>query len=274
MKLTTVKMVKLKTFEILVDNPGAVVKAGDMLRGQVILELSGDLDIIDYEDDVVEQFYEDLENTIKRIPKKDLLVRGDWNATVGEDAYEQWTGTVRRYGLAETNDRGYRLLEFASSHKLTLANTWFPHKIPRRTLWHSLEGKTHNQIDYILFTCRFKSSINKAKTRIYPRADIGSDHDMVLMTLRLKLKNHKPNIPRLRFDIEKLKDPDIAAAFKAKIEGGFTALNLLQDDINSLTDNIREVLNEIATEVLRKQTKKKSHGLLRTYWTCVITEGR
>ncbi|KAL8610857.1 hypothetical protein ACOMHN_056712 [Nucella lapillus] len=80
---------------------------------------------------------------------------------------------------------------------------------------------------------------------------------MVLMTLRLKLKkNHKPNNPRLRFDIEKLKDPEIAAAIKAKIGGRFAALNLLQDDINSLTDNIREVLHETATEVPGKRRKK------------------
>ncbi|KAL8583570.1 hypothetical protein ACOMHN_028341 [Nucella lapillus] len=77
----------------------------------------------DYEEEVVEQFYEDLENNNKRVSKKDLLiVMGDWNAKVGEDAYEQWTGTVGCFGLGETNDRGFRLLEFASSHKLTLAN--------------------------------------------------------------------------------------------------------------------------------------------------------
>ncbi|KAL8563284.1 hypothetical protein ACOMHN_058782 [Nucella lapillus] len=96
----------------------------------------------DYEEEVVEQLYEDLENTIKRVSKKDLLiVMGDWNAKVGEYAYDQWTGTVGRFGLGEANDHGFRLLEFASSHKLTLASTLFPHKISSRTTWHSPDGK-------------------------------------------------------------------------------------------------------------------------------------
>lgn len=106
----------------------------------------------DYEDEVVEEFYEKLEDTIKKIPKKDILViQGDWNAKVGPDAYNQWAGTVGRFGAGETNDRGLRLLEFASRHKLTLANTLFPHKSSLRT-WHAPNGKTHNQIDYILAT--------------------------------------------------------------------------------------------------------------------------
>ena len=37
----------------------------------------------------------------------------DWNdAKVGPpDTYEHWTGTVRRFGAGETNERGERLLE-------------------------------------------------------------------------------------------------------------------------------------------------------------------
>ena len=107
---------------------------------------------------------------------------GDWNAKVGEDAYDQWPGTVGRFGLGETNDRGLRLLEFATSYKMALANILFPHKTSRRAIWHSPDNKTHNQIDFILFSCRFKSSINKAKTRTFHGANIGSDHDMVLLT--------------------------------------------------------------------------------------------
>ncbi|KAK7116093.1 arrestin domain-containing protein 17-like [Littorina saxatilis] len=38
-------MGKIKTFEILVDNPGSTVKAGDSVRGQVLLELSEDVEL-------------------------------------------------------------------------------------------------------------------------------------------------------------------------------------------------------------------------------------
>ena len=54
----------------------------------------------DYDDDIVEEFYEELEDTIKKVPKKDLLViQGDWNAKIGPDAYNQWAGTVGHFGV-------------------------------------------------------------------------------------------------------------------------------------------------------------------------------
>ena len=211
----------------------------------------------DYDDDAIEEFYAELEETIKKTPKKDLLiVLGDWNAKVGPDAYDQWAGTVGRFGTGETNDRGLRLLEFASSHKLTLANTLFPHKTSRRTTWHAPNNETHNQIDFILAPQRYKSSINKAKTRTYPGADVGSDHDMVLMTLKLKLKkNLKQNTPRIRFNVDKLRDPLIAEEFEANVGGRFAALNL-EGDINDLTDHIKTALQESAEEVLGRRRKK------------------
>ena len=211
----------------------------------------------DYDDEAVETFYEELENTIKKTPKKDFLViQGDWNAKIGTDAFDHWGGTAGQFGLGETNDRGLRLLDFARSHKLTVANTLFPHKISRRTTWHAPNGETHNQIDYILTPQRFKSSINKARTRTFPGADIGSDHDMVLLTLKLKLKTQKKHCnTRIRFSLDKLKDPHVAEIFEANIGGKFATLNLLQD-IDLLTDKMEEVMTETATKVLGKDRKK------------------
>ena len=219
----------------------------------------------DYEDEVVEAFYEELERTIKKVPKKDLLIiQGDWNAKVGPDSYTQWAGTVGKFSTGETNERGLRLLEFASAHRLTLANTLFPHKMSRRTTWHSPNGLHHNQIDFILTPRRFKSSINKAKTRTYPGADMGSDHDLVMMVMKLKLKRkyHAAN-PRIRFDLEKLADPEVATVFKAQLGGRFAALNLLDCDVNELAGGFKEAVLETAEEVLGRQRKKKQPWVTR-----------
>ena len=121
-----------------------------------------------------------------------------------------------------TNERGLRLLQFVTYNKLGLANTYDPHKASRRWTWHSLNGQHHNQIDYILLKQQFRSGINIAKTRSFPGADIGSDHDLVMMNFRLRLKKIvKPKQVRMKFDIEKLKDPIIAEAFQAMIGGKF-----------------------------------------------------
>jgi len=75
----------------------------------------------DHADEEVEEFYEDLEETIMKIPKKDIIIiQGDFNAKVGPDSYNQWAGTVGEFGTGETNDRGLRLLEFACTPDLPL----------------------------------------------------------------------------------------------------------------------------------------------------------
>ena len=70
-------------------------------------------------------------------------------------------------------------------------------------------------VDYILVKKRFRSGVNIHRTRSFPGADIGSDHDLVMMTFQVGLKMaRKPNQPRLRFDLEKLRNPDVACTFQ------------------------------------------------------------
>ncbi|XP_076443957.1 uncharacterized protein LOC143282244 [Babylonia areolata] len=211
----------------------------------------------DHEDQDVEEFYEKIEDTIKKAPQKDIIiVQGDFNAKIGSDAYNDWAGTVGQYGTGDT-DRGLRLLEFACSQRLTIANTLYPHKLSRRTTWHAPNGRTHNQIDFVLTPRRFKSSINRAKTRTYPGADIGSDHDLVLLTMKMKLKKkHQAVQPGIKFDLEKLKDPEIEEVFQAQLGGRFAALSLLDNNINDLTNTFNEAVRETAEEVLGRQRKK------------------
>ena len=63
-------------------------------------------------DDDIDAFYSDLEDFMKKIPKKDIvIVQGDWNAKIGTDAYTIWKGTVGKFGTGVTNERGERLLD-------------------------------------------------------------------------------------------------------------------------------------------------------------------
>ena len=87
-----------------------------------------------------------------------------------------------------TQMRGLILLEFATFNDLVLANTSGHHKASRRWTWHSPNGQHHNQIDYILVRKRFRLGVNIARTQSFPGADIGSDHDLLMMTFHLHLK--------------------------------------------------------------------------------------
>ena len=90
--------------------------------------------------------------------------------------------------VGATNERGLRLLEFTKLHNLILANTLYPHKKTRRATWSS---PNQNQIDYIQMSKRYQSSIHSKKTRSFPDADIGSDHELVMMAFRMKLRSKK-----------------------------------------------------------------------------------
>ena len=172
-----------------------------------------------YTDEEIEQFYVSIDNTIKETPTKDfLIIQGDFNAKVGKDAYIEWPSCAGRFGIGYQNERGQRLLEFSEKHQLVIANTLYPHKDTRTTTWHSPDGKTHNQIDYILTPRRFKSSIKMSSTRTYPGADINSDHDLVLCNIKLKLKSSRTlQSKRIRFNLSKLMDTHTSKLYRDEL---------------------------------------------------------
>ena len=102
------------------------------------------------------------------------------------------------------------------------------------------------------------SSINKANTRSFPGADVGSDHDLLMTTVKLKLKSKRnPKNPRIRFDLDKLKDKEVADVFNAQVGGKFAALNLLQD-VDTLTNEVKEIYQSAGDEILGQKRVKRN----------------
>jgi len=65
-----------------------------------------------------EQLYHELCTAIEDAPKKDvLIVQGDWNAKVSTDAYDDYPGTVGKFGWAQQTNGEY---ECSSSHATTI----------------------------------------------------------------------------------------------------------------------------------------------------------
>ena len=185
----------------------------------------------DKSDAEVEEFYEQLQKAYDKVPKGDIvIVLGDWNSKVGTDTFEDWKEIQGPSCNSLSNERGQRLLEFASYNSFVLANTFGVHTKARTHTYHSPLGIPH-QIDYILVPKRYRSSINTSKTHAFPGADCGSDHDLVLLSMRIKLKKVKKKpFTRMKFDLEKLNDPNIAKEFKAAIGGRFAPLLIYDDD--------------------------------------------
>lgn len=95
-------------------------------------------------------------------------------------------------------------LDFANRHQLTAASKISSHKTCRRIAWHSPDGKVHNQIDFTFISRIYATGVNRTRTRTFNKPDIGSDHDLVMMALEVRLKtNGKDKVSRTYFDLKK-----------------------------------------------------------------------
>ena len=75
--------------------------------------------------------------------------------------------------------------------------------VPSRA-WTSPDGQHQNQTYYILCSQRWRSSMQSAKTR--PGADCGSDHELLIVKFRLKLKKVGKTTRPFRYDLYQIYD--------------------------------------------------------------------
>ena len=127
---------------------------------------------------------------------------------------EEISGVTGKSGFGVQNEAGQRLTEFCQENALVIANTLFQqHKrrlytLPEKTLcvqrrlWTSPDGQYKNQVDYILCSQRWRSSIQSAKTR--PGADCSSEHELRIAKLRLKLKKVGKTTRTFRYDLNQI----------------------------------------------------------------------
>ena len=101
-------------------------------------------------------------------------------------------------------------------------------------------------------------------TRTFPGADVGSDHDMVMMTFQTRLKNsRKQTQPRIRFDLEKLNDPAMMRAFQATIGGRFASLATLvaeDADLDSIVTHFNKAVTDKQLNFLASNAGRGSPG--------------
>ena len=170
------------------------------------------------------------------------------------------------------NERGEKLIEFCQSRKLTITNTWFTQPNIRKYTWISTDGKTKNQIDYIMIHIRFRNSGVK-QTKTYPGADIGSDHNLVVATVKINLKRIKKKENMEQFNLDMLKYEHMRQQYAVEVNNIFdciehevTEQEYEKDRVDILWTNIKEGVQKAARSILPKIVKKnKNLGSVLTY---------
>ena len=130
------------------------------------------------------------------------------------------------------------------------SKTLFQQHKRRLYTWTAPDGQHRNQIDYILCSQRWRSSIQSAKIRL--GADCGSDHELIAK-FRLKLKRVGITTRPFRYDLNQ-----IPYDYTVEVRNRFKGLDLIDREPGELWTEVRYIVQEtgIKTIPMEKKCKK------------------
>jgi hypothetical protein len=207
-------------------------------------------------DEEIEAFYSTIEEALRETGKKDVIIlTGDWNAKIGEDNTD-WEAVMGKYGYGDRNERGERLLEFATAHNLFVCNTRFEQKPNRKWTWAAPNGIHRNMIDLILIQQRWKTSVINCRT--FQSADISSDHSLVLCNIKLRLKKvHVKAEQSIRVDTNRLREDQTRKSYCAILErnlGNIEPTRNLEEHASEISKAIK---NAAESAIPARRTSRK-----------------
>ena len=94
-----------------------------------------------------------------------LLVLEDFNASTGtdRDGYEMCVGP---HGSGTVNQNSTKFLDFARSHGLRVAGSWFQRPQAHFWTWYSNAGGVVKEIDHVLVDGRWRMTRTAGSTRV------------------------------------------------------------------------------------------------------------
>ena len=113
---------------------------------------------------------------------------GDFNASTGtdRDSYEMCVGP---HGSGTMNRNSTKFLDFARSHGLRVAGSWFQRPQAHRWTWYSNAGSVAKEIDHVLVDGRWRMIQNCRVDRC--TQFLNTDHRLVVTTLNLHFKSRR-----------------------------------------------------------------------------------
>ncbi|VDP45160.1 unnamed protein product [Schistosoma curassoni] len=145
---------------------------------------------------------------------------------------------MRRHGPRERYENEDGLANLCAFNKLVIGGTIFPHKRIHKAAWVSLNHTMENQIDHICISKKFTRSLEDVRTR--KKADIASDHHLVVAKTKRKLKKHwtTGEAALQRFITAFIRHTDELGVFKITLNNAFRALqDLLGEEKTTMMDN-------------------------------------
>ena len=151
------------------------------------------------------------------------------------------------------NEAGQSLIEFCQENALVIANTLFQQQKRRLYTWTLPDGQHQNQIDYILCGQKWRSSIQSAKTR--SGADSGSDHELLIVKFRIKLKKLGKTTKPFRHDLNQ-----IPYDYTVEVRNRFKGLDLTDRVPDELWTKVPDIVQETGIKTIPTSPQKKSNA--------------
>lgn len=220
-----------------------------------------------------DDFYDQLQMVLEQVPSRDVkIVMGDMNAKVGMDNAGREEVMGKHGARAEMNENGERWADFCQANELVIGGTLFPHKECHKRTWRSPDGVIVNQIDHLVFSKRWRSSLQDV--RVLRGADIGSDHHLLMAKVRLRIaKVRKGESSRARFEVSKLKDLEVRNVFKLGLHNRFEGLQqLMGEEELSVEDEWRQIKQgyaETCEQVLGRRKANRKEWISKETWEII-----
>ena len=127
-----------------------------------------------------------------------------------------------------------------------------PPKTQEKTLHMDIiRWSNQNSIDYILFSQRWRISIQSAKTRL--GASCGSDHEPLIAKVGLKLKKVMKTIRPFRYDLN-----EIPYDYTVEVRNRFKGLGLIDRMPEELWTEVHDTVLEVVIKNFPKKKKCKN----------------
>ena len=151
-------------------------------------------------------------------------------------------------------------MKLCQENTKVITNTLFQQHKRRLYTRTSPDGQHQNQIHYILFRQRWRSSVQSAKTRL--KADCGSDHELLIAKFRLKLKKAGKTTRPFRYDLNKIPND-----YTVEVRNRFKGLDLIDRVLMNYGWRFMTVYRRQGSRPFpRKRNAKKPNGLLKRHY--------
>ena len=218
----------------------------------------------------VEKLYNKLTELLNKLNSNSnstTIIAGDFNSKVGRREHDENITCLGKFSRGRRNQSGLSLINFCELNGMFIANSAFRHSARHITTHthqyinqNGIPTTSFSQIDYILVPIKRKQCLYDARS--YAGTEVDSDHKLVVARMKIdpfilfKRKiNKSPS--SIRFDTQKLQDPEIKSQYQEIIKNSLDTLNKNQE---TTWEKIEEVVRDASKNVLGYQRPAKKKG--------------